>query len=86
MEGILLINLVRQIIAVFQIMQEPLAMTGGGPDGASTSLSNMLYQYGFNSGGRGTGSAMALGVIIFLILIALTAFYFKLNKKVEERS
>ena len=43
-------------------MQEPLAMTDGGPNGASTSLSYQLYQYGFNSGGKGTGQAMALGV------------------------
>lgn len=84
-EGLLLLNLVRQIISVFQIMEQPLAMTGGGPNGASTSLSYQLYQYGFNSGGKGTGQAMALGVIIFLILIVFTVFYFKLNKKVEGR-
>lgn len=84
-EGLLLLNVVRQIIGVFQIMQEPLAMTGGGPDGASTSLSYQLYQYGFNSGGKGTGQAMALGMIIFLILIVFTVFYFWLNRKVEDR-
>ena len=84
-EGLLLLNVVRQIIGVSQIMQEPLAMTGGGPDGASTSLSYQLYQYGFNSGGKGTGQAMALGMIIFLILIVFTVFYFWLNRKVEDR-
>lgn len=85
MEGILLINLVRQIISVFQIMEQPLAMTGGGPNGASASLSYQLYQYGFNSGGKATGQAMALGVIIFLILIVFTIAYFRLNRKVEDR-
>lgn len=84
-EGLLLLNVVRQIISVFQVMEQPLAMTGGGPNGASTSLSYQLYQYGFNSGGKGTGQAMALGVIIFLILIAFTIVYFWLNKKVENR-
>ena len=84
-EGLLLLNLVRQIISVFQVLEQPLTMTGGGPNGASTSLSFQLYQYGFNSGGRGTGRAMALGVIIFLILIVFTIFYFWLNKKVENR-
>lgn len=84
-EGILLLNLVRQIIGAFQIMEQPLVMTGGGPNGASTSLSYQLYQYGFNSGGQATGQAMALGVIIFLILIVFTIFYFWLNKKVESR-
>lgn len=85
LEGILLINLVRQIISIFQTLEEPLAMTGGGPNGASTTLSYQLYQYGFNSGGRATGQAMALGVIIFMILIVFTIFYFWLNKKVEDR-
>ena len=85
MEGIILLQAVRQIIGVFQIMEQPLAMTGGGPNGASTSLSYQLYQYGFNSGGKGTGQAMALGVIIFLILIVFTIFYFWLNRKVEDR-
>lgn len=84
-EGILLLCLVRQIIGAFQIMEQPLAMTGGGPNGASTSLSYQLYQYGFNSGGQATGQAMALGVIIFLILIVFTVFYFVLNKIVENR-
>ena len=84
-EGVLLLNLIRQIISVFQIMEQPLAMTGGGPNGASVSLSYQLYQYGFNSGGKGTGQAMALGVIIFLILVVFTVFYFYLNKKVEDR-
>lgn len=85
MEGILLLNLVSKIIGVFQIMEEPLAMTGGGPNGASISLGYQLYQYGFNSGGKGTGQAMALSVVIFLILIVFTCFYFWLNKKVEDR-
>lgn len=84
-EGVLLLNLVSQIIGVFQIVDQPLAMTGGGPNGATVSLGLQLYQYGFNSAGKGTGQAMALGVIIFLMLIVLTIFYFKLNKKVEER-
>ena len=85
MEGIILLNLVRQIIGVFQIMEQPLAMTGGGPNGASMSLGYQLYQYGFNSGGKGTGQAMALSVIMFLILIVFTCFYFWLNNKVEDR-
>ena len=84
--GTLLLCLVNQIIAVFQIMQEPLAMTGGGPNGASISLGYQLYKYGFASGGKATGQAMALGVIIFLILLVLTIFYFKLNKKVEDNA
>ncbi len=84
--SVLLINIVRQMIAVFQVMEQPLAMTDGGPNGASTSLAYQLYLYGFRSSGQRTGQAMALGVIIFLILIVLTAFYFWVNKKLENNN
>ncbi|MCR4718662.1 MAG: sugar ABC transporter permease [Firmicutes bacterium] len=80
--GLLVLNIVRQLIAVFQVMQEPMVMTGGGPNGASTSLGYQLYQYGFVQGR--VGQALALGTIVFLILILATCFYFYLNKKVED--
>lgn len=80
--GLLLLNVVRQIIGVFQVMQEPMVLTGGGPNGASTSLGYQMYQYGFVQGR--VGQALALGTITFVILIVATLFYFKLNRKVED--
>lgn len=80
--GLLILNVVRQVIAVFQVMQEPMVMTGGGPNGASISLGYQLYQYGFVQGR--VGQALALGTITFVLLIAVTCFYFYINKKVEE--
>ncbi|MBQ7574220.1 MAG: sugar ABC transporter permease [Clostridia bacterium] len=80
--GVLILNFVRQIIGVFQVMEQPLAMTGGGPDGASASLGYQLYKYGFVT--QRVGHAMALGTIIFVVLIFMTIFYFKLNRKLEE--
>jgi len=80
--GLLVLNVVRQLIGVFQVMQEPMVLTGGGPNGASTSVGYQMYQYGFVNGR--VGQALALGTIVFFILIIATLFYFKLNKKVEE--
>ena len=80
--GLLVLNVVRQLIGVFQVMQEPMVLTGGGPNGASTSVGYQMYQYGFVNGR--VGQALALGTIVFFILIVATLFYFKLNKKVEE--
>lgn len=80
--GTLLLTFVNQIIGVFQVLDQPMIMTQGGPNNASTSVGYQLYKYGFVNGRA--GHAMALGVIIFLILLIATAFYFKLNKKVEE--
>lgn len=80
--GVLLLNLVSQIKSVFQVFQEPMVLTQGGPNNASLSVGFQLYKYGFVSGRA--GHAMALGLIVFLILITVTAFYFYLQKKVEE--
>ena len=55
-------------------------MTGGN-DRASVSLALQLYRYLRNQ--NTIGQAMALGVIIFLILMVFTCFYFWMNKKVE---
>lgn len=80
--GVLLLQFVSQIIGIFQIMEQPMVMTGGGPNNASTSLGYQIYKYGFVSGRA--GHAMALSVIVFVILIVCTLFYFKLEKKVSE--
>ena len=80
--GVLLLCFVNQIIAVFQVLDQPLIMTAGGPNNASVSISYQLYKYGFINGRA--GHAMALGTIIFAILLLATCFYFKINKKVEE--
>ena len=79
---ILVLNLVRQIIAVFQVMQEPMVLTGGGPNNASMSLGYQVYLYGFVQGR--VGQALALGTITFLILVVATLFYFKIEKKTTE--
>ncbi len=84
LSGIMLLCFIRQIIAVFQVMEQPMAMTSGGPNGASTSLGYQLYQYGFVTGR--TGQALALGGVMFGILIIFTCFYFVLNKKVEDNT
>ena len=80
--GILLLSFINQIIGVFQVLDQPMVMTQGGPNNASASIGFQLYKYGFVNGRA--GHAMALGVIIFVILLIATIFYFKLNKKVED--
>ena len=79
--GISLLFLVRQIIGVFSVMEQPLQMTDGGPNGASTSLGLLSYRYGFVN--IKPDLAMAVGVIMFLILAVVTCFYFYLDKKIE---
>ena len=82
--GVLLLCFVSQVIGVFQVMEQPMAMTGGGPNNASTSVGYQIYKYGFVSGRA--GHAMALSVIVFILLILMTIFYFRLEKKVSENN
>lgn len=79
---IALLLLVKQIIGVFSILDQPLQMTGGGPNGASTTLGLMAYEYGFVS--VKPQFAMVIGVIMFLILMVFTIFYFFLDKKLSD--
>ena len=82
MRGIILLMLVNQIIGVFNITEQPLTMTGGGPNGASMSLGLTNYFYAFKYSQY--GKSLALGVVIFLILSVLTFMYFRLDKRVNE--
>ena len=80
--GVLILSFVNQIISVFQVTEQPLTMTGGGPDNATSTLGLQLYNYAFISGR--TGQALALGGIMFVFLLISTCFYFYLNHKVEQ--
>ena len=73
--------LVKQIIGIFQIMQEPLLMTGGEPNNASVSLALSAYRYAFVY--FKPQNALAVGTITFMILIMLTFLYVGMNKKME---
>lgn len=82
MKGILLLTVIRQIIAVFNITEQPLTMTGGGPNGASLSLGLTNYFYAFKYGQY--DKSLALGVITFILLLGLTFVYFGVEKKMDD--
>ena len=56
-------------------------MTGGGPNNASMSLGLLAYRNAFQY--FKIGNALAVNVIMFLLLVVLTLFYFKLEKKIN---
>ena len=72
--------LILQIISVFQIMYEPMVLTKGGPDNASLSLMQLMWQYAFG-GSMNYGKASAVAVIVTLILLVMTAIYSFFNRK-----
>lgn len=77
--GVLLIMLVRHIIGTCQIMEEPLIMTGGGPNNASMTMGLQMYRYAFVY--FQTDKALAYGGIMFVLLMILTIGYHRLDKK-----
>ena len=72
--------LILQIISVFQIMYEPMVLTKGGPDNASLSLMQLMWQYAFG-GAMNYGKASAVAVIVTIILLIMTAIYSYFNRK-----
>ena len=72
--------LILQIISVFQIMYEPMVLTKGGPDNASLSLMQLMWQYAFG-GAMNYGKASAVAVIVTLILLVMTGIYSYFNRK-----
>ena len=73
--------LILQIIAIFQIMFEPMLLTAGGPNNASLSLMLLMWQYAFGGGTMEFGRASAVAVIIALILLVFTALYSIVNRR-----
>lgn len=77
-----LLMFVAQIISVFQTMNQPMIMTDGGPNNASLTLSLQAYYEAFRY--MRADSSLAIGIISFAILLVMTVFYFKLQKKLED--
>jgi multiple sugar transport system permease protein len=70
---------VLQIIAVFQILYEPLVMTNGGPNNSSLSIMQLVYRFAFEK--FDYPKAAAVSVIICFILVILSVVYFRVNKE-----
>lgn len=78
----MLLMIVNQVIGVFQIFDQPLVMTDGGPNNASLTLGLSSYKMAFSY--MQVDRSMALGTVTFLILLVATVFYFWMQKKLED--
>ena len=73
--GTMSLLLVIQLIATFQVMQEPYVVTSGGPNNASLTLMLKTFNYAFVD--IDFGKAGALGCLLFLGLLAFSGMYVK---------
>ncbi|MFF9191694.1 carbohydrate ABC transporter permease [Streptomyces rochei] len=80
---ILSLLLLMQIIATMQVFVEPFLLTGGaGPEGSTTTVVYLIYQYAFNF--NNYGAAAALGLLLLVLLAGFSAAYVKLNRAENE--
>jgi multiple sugar transport system permease protein len=73
--SMILLLLVLQLIATFQVLQEPFVMTSGGPNDASLTVMLLTYNYAFVD--VEFGKAGALGSLLFLALLCFSWLYVK---------
>jgi multiple sugar transport system permease protein len=63
----------------FQVFDQVLVMTDGGPDNASTVVVEQIYKNTFRYGRAGYASAQS--VVLFVIILAITAVQLRLQKR-----
>ncbi|HEY1155411.1 MAG TPA: ABC transporter permease subunit, partial [Arthrobacter sp.] len=80
---ILSLLLLLQIVATMQVFVEPFLLTGGnGPQGSTTTVVFLVYQYAFNF--NNYGAASALGLILLLVLAGFSVLYARLSRKAAD--
>ncbi|MFI1470936.1 carbohydrate ABC transporter permease [Streptomyces wuyuanensis] len=80
---VLSLMLLMQIIATMQVFTEPFLLTNGaGPEGATTTVVYLIYQYAFNF--NDYGAAAALGLLLLVLLSGFSAAYVRLSRTAED--
>lgn len=77
------INMVLCMKNFLMVFDQVVAMTGGGPGGATQSISYVIYNGGFNQGSFAYQSANA--VIYFIVIVAISFFQLRILEKREEK-
>ncbi|GAB3678214.1 carbohydrate ABC transporter permease [Angustibacter aerolatus] len=73
--------LVMNLLYSFQVFDTVYAMTGGGPANSTTMLVTYAYRTGFDERGPGQlGYAAAVGVVIYLVTLAITAVQWRASR------
>jgi multiple sugar transport system permease protein len=67
------------VIGALQVFAEPYIMTGGGPGDATRTVVMIIYQAAFQNLQIGYGSAIA--VLLFAVILLVTAVQFFLSKR-----
>jgi multiple sugar transport system permease protein len=75
--------LTTNLIGGIQIFDQVLIMTGGGPEGSTSTILYYIYQNVYEFEGK-LGYAAALSVVLFVIVFGITIVNWLLNKSARE--
>ena len=75
----MLVATVIALIAALQIFDQPWVLTRGGPGDATRTAVMMIYQSGFQE--LQFGRASAIGIVLTLVILAVTALQFRLSRR-----
>jgi multiple sugar transport system permease protein len=79
--------LVMNLLYSFQVFDTVYAMTAGGPGDSTTMLVTYAYRVGFDEKGPGQlGYAAGVGVVIYLITLAITAVQWRASRTRDQVS
>jgi multiple sugar transport system permease protein len=81
LRGVLLLTFMLQIIGTAQVFLEPFLFTTGGPNNATLTVLELIYNYAFgNSLGASYGEAAALSVMLAGALAAFSLLFLRLTR------
>lgn len=79
---VIIMNTILLITSGLKTFDFPMAMTSGGPAGATTTIALLIYNTGFRS--NRTGYATAQSVILFLVVCSVTSLLYALQNRKEK--
>jgi multiple sugar transport system permease protein len=79
----LLLVSILTVAGYFQLFAEPYVMTQGGPLQSTVSVLYFMYEEGFKWWNLGSASAVAL--LLFLMILAVTALQLRFTRDAEAR-
>jgi multiple sugar transport system permease protein len=79
LKGVSVVTILLLMVANFNSFIIPWVMTGGGPAGASTVVVQQIFDNTFRYGRAGYASAQS--VVLFVIILAVTAVQLRLQKR-----
>jgi multiple sugar transport system permease protein len=68
-----------QVVATMQMFTEARVMTGGGPEGSTTTIVYLVYNYAFSY--NKFNRAAAMGVLMFLALVVFSLLYVVIERR-----